>query len=232
MIITAGFEEHLYVTSWLLMFGATGTFIYNGLKLPYFLFFGKNNCSDETWERAGDPPGNMMIAMALGATLCFLVGSAPSFLYSMLPYPVDYDPFTAYHLAETLQILGFAALVFFLLKGLMTPVDKICLDVDWLYRQLGRGFMWLSKNPIQWFDTAWGEAYRAVGLRSLMTLSKFWSWFDWHAIDGVVDGLARSVRALGGKVRVLQSGQIQYVLFYATSLAAVVVITFILYQLY
>jgi len=232
MIITAGFEEHLYVASWLLMFGATGTFIYNGLKLPYFLFFGKNNCSDETWERAGDPPVNMMIAMALGATLCFLVGSAPGFLYSMLPYPVDYNPFTAYHLAETLQLLGFAALAFFLLKGLMTPVDKICLDVDWLYRQLGRCFMWLCKYPIQWFDTAWGEAYNAVGLRSLMTLSKFWAWFDWHGIDGVVDGLARSVRALGGKVRVLQSGQIQYVLFYAASFAAVVVITFILYHLY
>jgi multicomponent Na+:H+ antiporter subunit D len=27
------------------MFGATGTFMYNGLKLPYFLFFGRNNCS-------------------------------------------------------------------------------------------------------------------------------------------------------------------------------------------
>ena len=232
MIITAGFEEHLYIASWLLMFGATGTFIYNGLKLPYFLFFGKNNCSDETWERAEDPPVNMMIAMALGATLCLLVGSAPGFLYSMLPYPVDYNPFTAYHLAETLQLLGFAALAFFLLKGLMKPVDKMCIDLDWLYRQLGRGFLWLSKYPIQWFDTAWGEAYKAVGLRSLMTLSKFWAWFDWNGIDGVVDGFARSIRALGGKVRVLQSGQIQYVLFYATSLAAVVVITFILYQLY
>ncbi len=230
MIIGAAFEEHLHWTPWLLMFGATGTFIYNGLKLPYFLFFGKNNCSEETWEKAGDPPWNMMIAMALGATLCFTVGSAPAALYAMLPYPVHYDPFTIYHLVETLQLLGFAALTFYLLKRFITPVDKVSLDIDWLYRKAGLGLLWFIKNPIQWVDTAWGEAYKAVGLRSLMTLSNFWSWFDWHAIDGVVDGIARSVRALGGRVRVLQSGHIQYVLFYATGLAAIVFITFILYQ--
>ena len=57
MIITAGFEEHLYWPAWLLMFGATGTLLYNGLKLPYFLFFGKNNCSEATWKKAADPTG-------------------------------------------------------------------------------------------------------------------------------------------------------------------------------
>jgi multicomponent Na+:H+ antiporter subunit D len=70
-----------------------------------------------------------------------------------------------------------------------------------------------------------------VGLSTLMTVSRFWSWFDWHAIDGVVDGIARSVRALGGKVRVLQSGQIQLTLYYAFSLAAVLFVTFIFFQL-
>ncbi|PID71835.1 MAG: Na(+)/H(+) antiporter subunit D [Desulfobulbus propionicus] len=232
MIITAGFEEHLYTASWLLMFGATGTFIYNGLKLPYFLFFGENNCSEETWEKAADPTWNMMTGMLIGATLCILVGSMPSVLYGLLPYPVHYDPFTVYHLAETLQILGFAALGFFLLKNMITPKDTISVDVDWLYRKLGDVIMWLIRYPIQYVDTAWGEAYRVVGLFSLMKVSRFWAWFDWHGIDGIVDGFARSVRALGGKVRVLQSGQIQYVLFYASTLAAVVLITFILYQLF
>ena len=231
MIITAGFEQHLNWASWLLMFGATGTFMYNGLKLPYFLFFGANHCSRETWSKAGDPSWNMLIAMTLGATLCILVGTAPGFLYAMLPHAVDYNPHTVYHLMETLQLLGFAALAFFLLKRYVEPVDRICLDIDWLYRKAGGGLIWLIKHPLQWFDTAWGEAYRVVGLSSLMTLSRFWSWFDWHAIDGVVDGLARSVRALGGKVRVLQSGQIQITLYYAFSLAAALLVTFIFYQL-
>ncbi|NOQ45337.1 MAG: Na(+)/H(+) antiporter subunit D [Desulfobulbaceae bacterium] len=231
MIITAGFNTHLTWVSWLLMFGATGTFMYNGLKLPYYLFFGKNNCSEETWEKAGDPPLNMMTAMAIGAVLCIMTGSAPGFLYSLLPYPVHYDPFTAYHLAETLQILGFAALAFFLLKKYLVPVDRICLDFDWFYRKGGSIFIWIVKNPLQWFDTVWGEAYRVVGLGTLMTVSKFWSWFDWNAIDGVVDGIARSVRALGGRMRMLQSGQIQYTIYYAASFAAIVLVTYILLQL-
>ena len=139
MIITAGFEQHLNWASWLLMFGATGTFMYNGLKLPYFLFFGSNQCSKETWEKAGDPSWNMLIAMTIGAILCILVGTAPGFLYTLLPYGVAYNPYTAYHLIETLQLLGFAALAFFLFKKYVEPVDRICLDIDWLYRKAGYG---------------------------------------------------------------------------------------------
>jgi multicomponent Na+:H+ antiporter subunit D len=173
----------------------------------------------------------MLIAMTLGATLCILVGTAPGFLYTLLPHAVAYTPHTVYHLMETLQLLGFAALAFFLLKKYVEPVDRICLDIDWFYRQAGCGVLWLIRHPLQWFDTAWGEAYRVVGLGSLMTVSRFWSWFDWHAIDGVVDGIARSVRALGGRVRVLQSGQIQVTLFYVFSLAAALLVTFIVSQL-
>ena len=231
MIIGAGFEAHQYWAAWLLMFGATGTFMYNGLKLPYFLFFGPNNCSPDTWQKAADPTANMVFAMTLGATLCVLVGVAPGALYGLLPHAVDYTPYTAYHLVETLQLLGFAALAFCLLKRFIEPVDRICVDIDWLYRMAGRGFLWLVRRPLQWCDTAWGEAYRVVGLHSLMTISRFWSWFDWHAIDGVVDGLARSVRALGGRVRLLQSGQIQMTLFTAFSLAAIVLVTYIFFQL-
>ena len=231
MIITAGYEQHLNWASWLLMFGATGTFMYNGLKLPYYLFFGPRNCSEATWQKAADPTWNMMIAMTLGATLCVLSGSAPGFLYALLPYPVEYSPFTAYHLSETLQLLGFATVAFALLKRFVQPVDRLCLDIDWLYRQAGQGFLWLVKKPVQAADTAWGEVYKAVGLYSLMVVSRFWSWFDWNVIDGLVDGLARAVRATGGKVRALQSGQIQLSLFYSFALAAVVLVTFILYQL-
>lgn len=231
MIITAGFEQHLNWAAWLLMFGATGTFMYNGLKLPYFLFFGRNNCSQATWERAADPSWNMLLAMTFVATLCIMVGTAPGFLYALLPHSVAYTPHTVYHLMETLQLLGFAALAFFLLKRYVEPVDRVCLDIDWLYRHAGCAILWLIRHPLQWFDTAWGEAYRTVGLFSLMTVSRFWSWFDWHAIDGIVDGLARSVRAFGDKVRILQSGQIQLTLYGAFSLAAVLLVTFIFYQL-
>lgn len=231
MIISAAFESHLNWAAWLLMFGATGTFMYNGLKLPYFLFFGKNNCSEETWEKAADPTWNMQMAMTASAAACIIVGSAPALLYSLLPYPVNYHPYGGYHIAETLQILGFAAVAFFFLKKYLQPEDKICLDLDWFYRRGGSLFLWIARHPIQWFDTAWGEAYRVVGLGPLMTISRFWSWFDWHGIDGVVDGIARCVRAIGGRVRTLQSGQIQFTIYFTATFAAVVLITYILLQL-
>lgn len=232
MIISAGFEQHMAWASWLLMFGAVGTFIYNGLKLPYFLFFGKNNCSAETWERAGDPPWNMQLSMLIGASLCIAVGTFPALLYQFLPYENSYNPYTLYHFLETSQLLGFAAIAFVLLKQYTEPEAKITLSMDWFYRKGGRVFIWLVRNPIQWADAMWGEAYRAVGLRSLMTTARFWSWFDWNGIDGLIDSFARSVRRLGGRIRTLQSGQIQFTIYYAATFAAVVLIGYILFQFF
>jgi multicomponent Na+:H+ antiporter subunit D len=231
MIVSAGYEAHLNWAAWLLMFGATGTFMYNGLKLPYFLFFGKNNCAPETWERAGDPPWNMQMAMAASSFLCIAVGSAPVVLYGLLPHPVSYNPYNGYLISETLQLLGFASVAFFMLRSYLVPEDKICLDMDWFYRKGGLLFLWIAKHPIQWFDTAWGEAYRVVGLGPLMVISRFWSWFDWHGIDGVVDGFARGVRAIGGRVRTVQFGQIQYTIYFAATFAALILIAYVLFQL-
>lgn len=231
MIIKSGFEAHLNWAAWLLMFGATGTFMYNGLKLPYFLFFGKNNCADETWNKAADPPWNMQMAMATSSFLCIAVGSAPVVLYGLLPHAVSYNPYNGYQISETLQLLGFAALGFFMLRRYLEPEDKICLDMDWLYRKGVSLFLWIAKHPLQWFDTVWGEAYRVVGLGSLMTVARFWSWFDWHGIDGVVDGIARCVRAIGGRVRTVQFGQIQYTIYFAATFTALILISYALFQL-
>ncbi len=128
-------------------------------------------------------------------------------------------------------LLGFAALAFVILKKYLEPEPCICLDMDWFYRKGGAAFLWIAKNPIQWFDNVWGEVYKGVGLQSLMVTARFSSWFDWHGIDGVVDGIARCVRAMGGRLRTLQSGQIQYTIYYAASFVAVVLIAYVLLQL-
>ena len=227
MVIAAGFESHIMWAGFLLTLASAGTFLHTGLKVPYFIWFGKNNCSEETWEKAADPPWNMQAAMAIGALLCFIIGSYTPYLYNMLPYPVDYHPYTAAHLSETMQILLFTALGFFLLLKKLAPEDKISLDLDWFYRMGGRGFLWLAKKPIQFVDTCVGEIYRVCGLGPLMTTARFWSWFDWHGIDGVVDGTARTVRGTGGLVRRAQSGQLQYNLFWAVTIAAGLVLTYV-----
>jgi multicomponent Na+:H+ antiporter subunit D len=227
MIVAAGFEEHIYWAGFLLMMASAGTFLHTGLKVPYFIWFGKNNCSQETWDKAADPPWNMQAAMCIASFLCILIGSYTAYLYNMLPYPVEYHPYTSYHLSETMQILLFTALGFFLLLKKLAPEPKISLDLDWFYRFGGRGFVWLAKKPIQFVDSCVGEIYRVIGLGPLMTVSAFWSWFDWHGIDGVVDGIAHSVRSLGGVVRRAQNGQLQFNIFWAATIAACLLITYV-----
>lgn len=224
MIIAASFEEHLLWAGFLLTLVSAGTFMVAGLRLPYLLFFGEQRGPEETYtKKSYEPPWNMQMAMIVGAVFCFVIGCYTPFLYNMLPFAdVHFQPYNSYHFSETLQIIGFTGLGFFFLKNFIGARPTISLDLDWFYRQGGKGFLWLAKNPIQWFDTAWGKAYRVVGLNSLMTTSRFWSWFDWHGIDGVVDGTARCVRAIGRRVAlVLQRGQIQQTIYYTATFAAI-----------
>jgi len=231
MIVAAGFEIHNYWAAFLLTLASAGTFLHTGLKVPYFIWFGKNNCSKETWDKAADPPWNMQAAMIVASFLCIFIGCYTPYLYNMLPFPeiaAGYHPYDQYHLSETLQILLFTALGFFLLIKKLAPEPTISIDMDWFYRMGGRGFLWLVKKPIQWVDNGVGEFYRLMGLMPLMLTSRFWSWFDWHAIDGVVDGTARSVRNIGGVLRKVQTGQVQYTLFFAVTILALFLVGYVL----
>lgn len=228
MIVAAAFSEHIMWAGFLLTLASAGTFLHTGLKVPYYIWFGKNNCSAETWEKAEDPPMNMMFAMGIASFLCLLIGVYLPFMYDMLPYQwATYQPYTAYHLAETLQILCFTALGFFLLLSKLTPEAKISIDLDWFYRKGGDVFMWIDRVVFQTVDNWVGRIWDKVGILPLMTISSFWSWFDWNGIDGVVDGVARSVRGLGGQVRRLQSGQIQYNIYFAATVMAVAIIAYV-----
>ncbi len=229
MIIAASFEEHLLIPAFLLTMVSVGTFLVAGLRLPYLIFFGDTRCSDETWAKAEDPPWNMQLAMLAAGFFCLLVGSYTPFLYNMLPYTdVAFHPYGSYHLSETLQLLAFTAIIFIFLKDKIGAKATISLDLDWFYRRGGRLFLWLAKNPVQWLDTCWGSAYKVVGLYPLMTTARFWSWFDWHGIDGIVDGSARCVRAIGRRVSLtLQRGQIQQTIYISITFAAILLVSYV-----
>jgi len=230
MVVAAGFESHKLWAGFLLLTASAGTFLHTGLKVPYFIWFGKNNCTDETCARAADPPINMQIAMLIAAIMCIFIGCYTPYLYNMLPYPdvaAEFHPYTSYHVSESLQILLFTALGFFLFLKKLTPEAKISIDMDWFYRMGGRIFLSLAKKPIQEADNTVSEGYRTIGLIPLMGTARFWAKFDWHAIDGVVDGIAHAVRGVGGTLRHMQSGRLQYNILYAMSLVAIVIVLFV-----
>lgn len=227
MIVAAGFEQHKLWVGFLLMLASAGTFLHTGLKVPYFIWFGKNQPRKEVWDRAGDPPWNMNLAMGAAAFLCIFIGCYTPYLYKMLPYPVEYHPYTAYHISETMQILLFTALGFFLLLKKLEPEPVISLDLDWFYRKGGKAFLWIARKPIQATDTLVGELYRLAGLVPLMSVAKLASAFDNKVVDGLVDGLASSVRGVGQRLRTAQRGQMQQNLAFAFGFAAMLILAFI-----
>ncbi len=142
----------------------------------------------------------------------------------------EYHPYTAYHVFETLQILLFTGLGFFLLLKKLVPDPTISLDMDWFYRKGGRVFLWLARKPVQAVDTWVGELYRVAGLVPLMISARVSGLFDNEVIDGAVDGFADSIRGIGRRLRFAQRGQMQQSLAFAFAVAAALIIAFLVYS--
>jgi len=219
MIIAAAGESHRIGLLLMMTLAAVGTFLSVGIKLPYFIWFGK-----DSGVRAKDAPWNMNLAMAIAAFLCFFIGIYPEYLYKMLPFPVNYHPYTAYHLSETLQILGFTGLGFYLMVKKLKPEPKINLDVDWFYRKGARVFMVFASRPVLSSDGWVNDVYRRIGFRLTMALAKAISWFDWEGIDWTIDGSARGVVECGNRVRSLMTGKIQHYIGGAIALTFIILI--------
>jgi multicomponent Na+:H+ antiporter subunit D len=66
------------------------------------------------------------------------IGVYPSLLYNVLPFAVDYHPYTAPHIIETLQLLTFTGFGFWLLVNKLSGEATITLDTDWFYRRPAR----------------------------------------------------------------------------------------------
>jgi len=133
MVISAANAEHLLLASLVLLFASAGVLDHSGIKIPFFSFF-----AHDSGKRVEEAPKNMLAAMAIAAALCIGVGVYPAPLYAILPYPVDYAPYTATHVFTVLQLLIFAALGFvFLWKMGWYPPElrSTVLDVDWVWRR-------------------------------------------------------------------------------------------------
>jgi multicomponent Na+:H+ antiporter subunit D len=132
MISQAAADQHLATVWFLLAAGSAGVFLHAGIKFPWFVFFQK-----DSGLRPADPPLNMRMAMVLFAFLCIALGLWPAPLYAILPYPVDYVPYTYAHVVTMLQLLLFSGLAFFIMLPYMKRTLTITLDWDWFYRWLG-----------------------------------------------------------------------------------------------
>ena len=142
MISQSAADQHMFWVWMLLTAASAGVFLHAGIKFPWFVFFQK-----DSGLRPPDPPWTMRAAMIFFAALCLLIGIFPQPLYALLPFPVEFVPYTGAHVVAQLQLLLFSGLAFFLLLPLMKRTLTVSLDVDWLYRRLAPAIVrWISRD--------------------------------------------------------------------------------------
>ena len=189
MILSAAIHEgHSWV--WLvLLFASAGVFHHSGIKIPFFAFF-----AHDSGIRTQEAPPNMLLAMFLAAFVCVFLGIYPEPLYALLPFPVDYVPYTAAHILTQSQLLFFSALAFTFLKltGLYPPeLPGVNIDAEWSYR-------WFLPRAIRKLIGLFGPMDQGLRGAFLNTLNL---------------GIAKVYRYLGPKgvmARTIQAGSMVY----------------------
>ena len=134
LILTAVAGEGYWLIWLVLLFASAGVFHHSGIKIPFFAFF-----AHDSGKRCEEAPRSMLIAMGLTAALCIGIGVWPSALYQILPFPVNFLPYTTAHVITQLQLLMFSALAFSVLMrtGLYPPEMRLTnIDSDWIYRRM------------------------------------------------------------------------------------------------
>ena len=134
LILDETANEHYPIIWAILVFASAGVLSHSGIKIPYFTFF-----SHDSGLRPKEAPVHMQLAMGITAFLCIFIGVYPDTLYALLPYDVEYHPYTMAHVVGQLQLLCFALLAFAVLmrSGIHPPeIRAVNLDVDWIYRRL------------------------------------------------------------------------------------------------
>ncbi len=170
MVMDAAAGGHMRIIWFILLFASAGVFHHAGIKIPYFAFF-----SHDSGMRPKEAPIHMLLAMGIAAFLCIFIGSFPGFLYSLLPYPVEYVPYIAPHVVGQTQLLFFSALAFtlLLLSGIYpAEVRSVNLDADWFYRKGGRLFFHVMDRTLNKINRVCERVFVGGITGSLARISK------------------------------------------------------------
>jgi len=205
MVVAGAAADHRPIVALLLTMASAGTFLHTGLKLPYYMFFGK-----DSGLRPKEPPMNMLIAMGIAAFLCIAIGVVPGQLYNILPYPVHFEPYTGDHVTSALGILMFTALGFFLLLKKLDPEPTISADTDWFYRKGSLIFMWFARKPVGAWEGFITEIANTAVMPFIYAVARLGFWIDRNIVDKAVNGVAGIIMSLSAGVRRVQTGLLQH----------------------
>jgi multicomponent Na+:H+ antiporter subunit D len=218
MVVSAAGESHRAAIFLLLTLASAGTFLHTGLKLPYYMFLGKQRNL-----AAHEPPRNMLVAMGVAAAACVLIGVLPALLYGSLPFPVDYAPYSARHVMATLGLLAFTALGFVLLLAHLDPQPVVSLDTDWFYRKGASAVVSWSRGGLARTEHAVAQISDVVMRRLVLDLAARLRDLDARVIDGSAVGIGHVTESSSRRLSTGVSGHPQhYGLFMTAGVLAVV----------
>lgn len=176
LVLDAAGKEQ-YVVIWAaLVFASAGVLSHSGIKIPYFTFF-----AHDSGKRPAEAPPHMLWAMGITASLCIAIGVYPDPLYALLPYEVEYRPYTINHVVAQLQLLFFALLAFGVLMrtGIHPPeIRAVNLDTDVVYRKFTPSVIVLSMRGL---NVIWSASANRVQLRLSQIIKNL---YDSHGPEG------------------------------------------------
>ena len=189
MVVSAAGESHRAAIFLTLTLASAGTFLHTGLKLPYYMFFGRDR-----GLAAQEPPSNMLVAMGLAAAACVIIGVFPDVLYAQLPFDVEYAPYTFRHVLATLALLSFTALGFFALLAHLDPEPTISLDTDWFYRRGLSTAMAYAFLALVRVERLLGDTYEGFVRRPLLGTAAWLRQVDASVVDRAAEGIGNHHR--------------------------------------
>ena len=95
----------------------------------------------------------MLISMGILSLLCLFLGLFPNVLYALLPYPVEFVPYTVTRVFSITQLFIFSFLGFWLLRKWLGGHPTYVLDTDWFVRIPGGLFIKFCKVPLITFGS-------------------------------------------------------------------------------
>ncbi|MEQ8378247.1 Na(+)/H(+) antiporter subunit D [Parvibaculum sp.] len=204
LILSASADTGYFFVWLALVVASVGVLEHSGIKIPYFTFF-----AHDAGHRVKEAPFHMLLAMGITAALCVGLGVFPSLLYGILPYEVEYTPYTTTHVVTQLQLLLFAGLAFaVLMRTGLYPAEfrSVNLDFDWIYRRMLPAIVGGIRHAV---TSTWRFAAR-------VTL---------HRVDRMMIGIYRAHGPQGPLARTWPTGSM--VLWIAVLLGMTLVLTYI-----
>jgi multicomponent Na+:H+ antiporter subunit D len=205
MVVSAAGESHQAAIFLTLTLASAGTFLHTGLKLPYYMFFGRDRGLS-----AHEPSSNMIVAMGLAAAACIIIGVFPGLLYAHLPFPVEYTPYTVRHVLATLGLLSFTALGFFALLQHLDPEPTISLDTDWFYRRGLSTAMAYAFLVLVRAENVLAGTYEGFVRRPLLGVAARLRELDASVVDRAAEGIGSVTDAVSQSLRMAVTGHAQY----------------------